>query len=301
MKGLRIKNLQAGGYLGPLEQSRPELFKTISNYRQRLQSTPEKLKTFDQRANIQYGATMNMPENQRQAYISSIEKQFAKPTDEQFANISKGLESKTFTPTYSFIPADTSKPAPTTGYYRDLSKEIAEAEKNLKNLTFTSTQQKTRPQYEVSYPRTTTYGQPRAPEMTTTLPQGAVLTRGPYGREYLQEPIKNRTSMGQTNLNPQYRQVGSQTYTETTTRPARAGDPEYDKQAAALDRLKTRHQYRYMYSNRSPKKSAASIYESFARPTGTVNPYAKFTGSRTAKLQKGGGIAIRGTNFKGVR
>ena len=301
MKGLRIKNLQTGGYLGALEQSRPDLFKTISDYRQRLQSTPEKLKTFDERANIQYGATMNMPENQRQAYISSIEKQFAKPTDEQFASISKGLESKTFTPTYSFVPVDTSKPAPTTGYYRDLSSEIEKAQKDLEGLTFTKTEEKTRPQYEVTYPRRGSYGPQRAPEMTTDLPKGAVLTRGPLGREYLQEPIQNRTSMGQVNYNPQYRQVGSQKYTETTTRPARAGDPEYDKQAAALDRLKTRHQYRYLYANQTPRKTAANIYDSFSRPTGTINPYAKFTGTRTAKFQRGGGIAIRGTNFKGVK
>ena len=299
MKGLRIAKLQSGGYLSALEKSKPELFKTISNYRSRL-SAPEQ-QTFDKRADIQYKATMNMPTNQRDAYIASIEKQFAEPTDKQFAEIQEGLKSKTFKPTYQFAVVDESKPAPKTGYYRDLSSEIEAAEKELEGLTFTQTEEKTRPQYEVTYPRRGSYGPQRAPEMTTDLPKGAVLTRGPLGREFLQEPIQNRTGMGQVNYNPQYRQVGMQKYTETTTRPARAGDPEYDKQAAALDRLKTRHQYRYLYANQTPRKTAANIYDSFSRPTGTINPYAKFTGRRTAKLQRGGGIAIRGTNFKGVK
>ena len=250
MKGLRIAKLQSGGYLSALEKSRPELFKTISNYRSRLTSPEQQI--FDKRADIQYKATMNMPTNQRDAYIASIEKQFAEPTDKQFSEIQEGLKSKTFTPTYQYAAFDESKPASTTGYYRDLTPEIEKAEKDLEELIFTKKEEKTRPQYEVTYPRASVYGSQRPSEMTTDLPKGAVLTRGAYGREYLQEPIKNRTSMGQVNLNPQYRQVGSQKYIETTTRPARAGDPEYDRQAAALERLKTRHKFRFMYGNQSP-------------------------------------------------
>jgi len=128
MKTMRLAKMQGGGYLSALEQSRPELFQTISNYRSRLSGQDQK--TFDTRAGQQYKATMNMPTAMRQAYISDIEKQYAKPTDAQFAEVQKGLQSKTFTPTYQYRKLDTESYGPTTGYYRNLSKEIAQAEKD---------------------------------------------------------------------------------------------------------------------------------------------------------------------------
>jgi|TARA_R100001129_G_scaffold156261_2_gene119475 hypothetical protein len=315
VKGLRIAKLQSGGYLSALEKSRPELFKTISNYRSRLTSPEQQI--FDKRADIQYKATMNMPTNQRDAYIASIEKQFAEPTDKQFSEIQEGLKSKTFTPTYQYAAFDESKPASTTGYYRDLTPEIEKAEKDLEELIFTKKEEKTRPQYEVTYPRASVYGSQRPSEMTTDLPKGAVLTRGAYGREYLQEPIKNRTSMGQVNLNPQYRQVGSQKYIETTTRPARAGDPEYDRQAAALERLKTRHKFRFMYGNQSPTAlNPSNVYGQLGMgnvqkqqtmyPSNVYGTFGMKKGSEVkVKKQKnekmrGTRAAIRGTTFRGV-
>ena len=54
MKGMRIVRKQAGGYMSALQQTRPDLYKTISNYRGRL-TAPEQ-QTFDKRANIQYKA-----------------------------------------------------------------------------------------------------------------------------------------------------------------------------------------------------------------------------------------------------
>lgn len=315
MKGLRIAKLQSGGYLSALEKSKPELFKTISNYRSRLGSNEQQ--TFDKRADIQYKATMNMPTNQREAYIASIEKQFKEPTDKQFAEIQQGLKSKTFSPTYQFATVDESKPAPTTGYYRDLTSEIEKAEKDLNELIFTKKEEKTRPQYEVTYPSATTYGSPRPSEMTTDLPKDAVLTRGLYGQEYLQSPIQDRRSMGQTNLNPQYRQVGSQKYIETTTRPARAGDPEYDKQASVLDRLRTRHKYRYMYANQTPSAlNPSNVYGQLGMantqkqqsmyPSNVYGTFGMKKGSEVkVKKQKnekmrGTRAAIRGTKFRGV-
>jgi len=297
VKGLRIAKLQSGGYLSALEKSRPELFKTISNYRSRLTSPEQQI--FDKRADIQYKATMNMPTNQRDAYIASIEKQFAEPTDKQFSEIQEGLKSKTFTPTYQYAAFDESKPASTTGYYRDLTPEIEKAEKDLEELIFTKKEEKTRPQYEVTYPRASVYGSQRPSEMTTDLPKGAVLTRGAYGREYLQEPIKNRTSMGQVNLNPQYRQVGSQKYIETTTRPARAGDPEYDRQAAALERLKTRHKFRF-----SPQYAqdggTGFTSENIYQKLGMAKDGGLKEDLKNKKFSNGGKASIRGTKFTGV-
>lgn len=292
MKGMRVYKRQQGGYLSALEKSRPELFKTISGYRSRL-SAPEQ-QTFDKRANIQYAATQNMPTSQRDAYIKSIEQKYAKPSDEQFSEIQEGLKSKTFTPVYSYYDPSTSTNDKTTGYYRDLTPEIEKAQKELEGLTFTKTEEKTRPQYEVTYPSRSTYGPQRAPEMTTSLPKGAVKTRGMYGREYLQQPIQNVTGMGQVNYNPQYRQVGSQKYTETTTRPARAGDPEYDKKQREIKRLQTRHNYRGMYGSNTSPLTSANVYQQMglAKKGGSV---------KVEKFTRGGGIAVRGKNFSGVK
>jgi hypothetical protein len=313
MKGMKLYKKATGGYLSALEQSKPELFQTIKSYRDRL-SGGEK-ETFDKRANIQYSATMNMPKNQRDAYIASIEKEYSKPSDVQFKQIKSSLGEK-FKPTYTYIARDSDRPAATTGYYRDLSKEIEESDKKLKNLMITETEKRTRPQYEVTYPSATTYGSPRPSEMTTNLPKDAVLTRGLYGQEYLQSPIQNRTSMGQQNTNPQYRRVGDQQYTVSTTRAQRAGDKEYDKQFAAMQRLQRRHDNRFLYQNYKPSQglTGANIYTKTGmnntqttQPKPFVNPYASYgTPYGTAKkggavkMSKGGKAAIRGKKFTGV-
>lgn len=204
MKGMRVYKRQQGGYLSALEKSRPELFKTISGYRSRL-SAPEQ-QTFDKRANIQYAATQNMPTSQREAYIKSIEQKYAKPSDEQFSEIQEGLKSKRFTPVYSYYDPSTSTNDKTTGYYRDLTPEIEKAQKELEGLTFTKTEEKTRPLYEMTTPRASIYGgsSPQT-KMTTELPKGAKLTTGQYGRQFYQQEFQP-TQMGQTNPNPTYRQ-----------------------------------------------------------------------------------------------
>ena len=115
MKGMRIIRKQAGGYMSALQQTRPDLYKTISSYRGRL-TAPEQ-QTFDKRANIQYKASMNMPDQMRQAYYKSIEQQYGKPTDAQFQQVREGLKSKTFVPTYRYVDPSTQGPARTTGYY----------------------------------------------------------------------------------------------------------------------------------------------------------------------------------------
>ena len=175
MKTMRLAKMQGGGYLSALEQSRPELFQTISNYRSRLSGQDQK--TFDTRAGQQYKATMNMPTAMREAYISDIEKQYAKPTDAQFAEVQKGLQSKTFTPTYQYRKLDTEAYGPTTGYYRNLSKEISQAEKDLSGLTLTQSRQKTVPVYTFYEGRSGAAGlpgyNPGVARSTTKLPEGS--------------------------------------------------------------------------------------------------------------------------------
>ena len=89
---MRFRKMSNGGYLTPLEETQPQLASTIKNYRQRL--TDAERKTFDKRADIQYKATLNMPKAERSAYIASINKQFATPSDKQFEEVRSGLSSK---------------------------------------------------------------------------------------------------------------------------------------------------------------------------------------------------------------
>ncbi len=302
---MRIFKKNVGGYLTQLESSRPELFKTVKSYRDRL-TTPEQ-KTFDQRANIQLAASRNMPENQRQAYYASIEKEYGQPNEKQFQQIREGLKSKTFTPTYSYYtPAEQSqqqgKTAATTGYYRDLSKEMADMEKQMKGLTLTTTEQRTRPKYEVTYPSSGLAGSiQKPPTYTSELPKGARQTSGMYGQQFYQVPIQNYTSMGQQNMSPQYRRIGDEKYTVTNTRAQRAGDPEYDKMARQLAGLQTRHKYRFGFGDETPK-TTQDIYGSFG-PTSFKNPYEALATKRMKKggEMKGQGKAIRGFKFGGVK
>ncbi len=301
MKTMRLAKMQGGGYLSALEQSRPELFQTISNYRSRLSGQDQK--TFDTRAGQQYKATMNMPTAMRQAYISDIEKQYAKPTDAQFAEVQKGLQSKTFTPTYQYRKLDTESYGPTTGYYRNLSKEIAQAEKDLSGLTLTQSRQKTVPVYTYYEGRSGAPGLPGSTpgvaRSTTKLPEGSKFSPARGGG------IGATSAFYTSPKGVRYTQQGTKKITETTTRPQRAGDAEYDRQSAALDRLRTRHKYRNMYSNlysneSKEKVSSQNVYANLGMNKSFTNPYAKYSMSEGGVV-KGQGKAIRGKNFRGVK
>jgi len=320
MKGMKIHKRSEGGYLSQLEKSRPELFKTINQYRTRLaglEGGEDLKKTFDTRANIQYQATRNMAAPERDAYIADVEKQFAQATDKQFDSLVKDLKSeKRFVPTYRFA-ADQTSYGPTTGYYRNLQKEIDEKQKFLDELQFTGTRTKTVPQYE----KTTLsplHGLAGAPppkhEMVTELPEGATLVQGAFGSQYYQAPMQF-TQMGQTNTNPRFRRVGSKQVTEKFTRQAKAGDPEYDKAFGELGRLQTRHKYRNLYANEPARSTGTSIYAKLgmnqnspqaASPvTSFTNPYASLAGSPMQVKEggeiKGKGKAVRGFKFGGVK
>ena len=117
------------------------------------------------------------------------------------------------------------------------------------------------PQYEVTYPTTSPYQQQRAPTMTTSLPQGAVLTRGAYGQEFLQAPMQS-SGLYQQNTNPQYRQVGSKQVTDTNVREAVAGDSVFDKQQKLINALQGQYDTRSKYA--SP--SATGIQGLIAEP-----------------------------------
>jgi len=288
------------------------LFKTIKNYRDRLSGGEQE--TFDKRANIQYAATMNMPANQRDAYIKSIEKEYSKPTDAQFKQVKSSLGQR-FKPTYTYYSVDKTKPPATTGYYRDLSKEIAQAEKDLSGLTLTESKQKTVPVYTYYEGRSGVQGlagsRPGVARTTTQLPEGSKFRPASGGG------IGARSADYISPSGVRYVQQGTKKITETTTRPQRAGDADYDKKFREIKRLQTRHENRFfnqMNQASSPRVNAQNIYASMGfgntpttQPKPFVNPYASFgTPFGTAKkggavkMSKGGKAAIRGKRFTGV-
>ena len=145
----------------------------------------------------------------------------------------------------------------------NLQKKIDDERDKLSGLTITETEEKTRPKYEVTYPATGIAGsQQKPPTYTSELPEDTRLTTGMYGRQYYQTPIYNYASMGQQNLNPQYRRLGDEKYTVTNTRDAIAGDPDYDKQQKLIDALQGQYDIRSKYA--SP--NATGIQGLFAGP-----------------------------------
>ena len=257
---------------------------------------------------------MNMPANQRDAYIKSIEKEYSKPTDAQFKQVKSSLGQR-FKPTYTYYSVDKTKPPATTGYYRDLSKEIAQAEKDLAGLTLTESRQKTVPVYSYYEGRSRDQGLPGSrlgvARTTTKLPEGSKFRPATGG------VIGGRGADYISPSGVRYVQQGTKKITETTTRPQRAGDADYDKKFREIKRLQTRHENRFfnqMNQASSPRVNAQNIYASMGfgntpttQPKPFVNPYASFgTPFGTAKkgggvkMSKGGKAAIRGKRFTGV-
>ena len=295
MKGMKLYKKAAGGYLSALEESKPELFKTIKNYRDRLSGGEQE--TFDKRANIQYAATMNMPKSQRDAYIASIEKEYSKPTDTQFKQVKSSLGQK-FKPTYTYIARDSDKPAATTGYYRDLSSEIAEADKKLKALTLTESKTRQVPAYTyyegASGPPGLAGSRPGVARTTTKLPKGSKFSPASGGG------IGATSAFYTSPSGVRYTQQGTKKITETTTRPQRAGDADFDKQMNTIARLQKRQRAAAFAPNyTAPSLTSANVYQQLgmAKDGGLKEDIKKI---KSKKFSKGGKAAIRGTKFKGV-
>ena len=139
--------------------------------------------------------------------------------------------------------------------------KIAAEKEALKDLTVTETSTRMVPQYEMSYARPM-YGPAPAPsKMVTELPKGAQLVQGNYGQQYYQVPSSDPFLRPQ-DAGPQYRRVGSKKVTDTTVRPAVAGDSVYDKQQKLIDALQGQYNIRSKYT--SP--SASGIQGLIAEP-----------------------------------
>lgn len=296
---MRIFKRQGGGYMSVLEQTRPELYKTIKGYRDRLDKPGEK-KTFDKRANIQLATSLNMPKQMREAYYKSIEKQFAKPSEEQFKKLREDLKSEKFTPTRQYYDESMMGPTRTTGYYRDLSPEIAEAEKKLKSLTTTYTKTRQVPVYTyykgASGPPGLAGSTPGVATTTTQIPKGS--TYSPARQSgFMTTPAGYTSPSGQ-----RYSRTGSKTVTDTFTRAQKAGDPEYDKQAALLQRLRTRDSFKNMPQfTGQGNLTSQNVYQQLgmAKSGGLKEDIQKIK-KKEQKFSLGGRASVRGTKFKGV-
>lgn len=308
-----MRKMKTGGYLSGLEKY-PDLQKTIQNYRDRLKNDQALLQKFDKTATSQLQATKNMPTAERSAYIADIQKQYAKPSDEQFAAIKADLKSdKRIRPTYRY-PVDTESYGPTTGYYRNLSDEIAQKQKDIDALKVTETSTKKVPQYTYYKGASGTPGlagsRPGVATTTTEIPKGA--TYRPASQSgFTSTPAGYVGPDGTT-----YTQQGTKNVTVSNTRAAKAGDPSYDKAMSELGRLQKRHDYRNVYLSEQPSQlTGQNIYSSLGmtspspqqtrrQPRGVQTAFASFLKPRT--LKKGGeiqgkGKAVRGFKFGGIK
>jgi len=329
MKGMRLHKKQGGGFMTALEQTRPDLYKTISQYRTRLGEGSEKQKTFDKRGQMQFAAAQNMPEQMRKDYFESIDKEYATATDKQFNELSKSLESKTFVPTYSYYkpqPAtsDGDEPfGPTSGYYRNMQKEIDEGEAKLKGLTITEQKKATRTPYTLQRSSSGAgiagYTPPPPSKPVYKLPQGYTqefrTNSGPFNTGGGQTaygstaPGQNTGPYGTYQPRDYYVKGRPETYTYDVTRAQKAGDAEYDKLARQLDTYRTRHKYRNLYSGQptSSSSSSAGIYQKLGmNQAQQVTPFANLFPSTTMKVKEGGeikgkGKAVRGFKFGGIK
>lgn len=295
MKNMRFRRMSNGGYLTPLEETQPQLAATIKNYRQRL--TDAERKTFDKRADIQYKATLNMPKAERSAYIASINKQFATPSDKQFESLRSDLKSERFRPTYRFA---VSKPSelPKTGFYRDYSDDIKKIQDDIGKLTITESKKKTVPVYTYYEGRSGVQGlpgsRPGVAKSTTKLPEGSKFSPARGGG------IGATSAFYTSPKGVRYTQQGTRQITETTTRPQRAGDAEYDKQMNTIARLQKRQRAAAFAPNyAAPSLTSANVYQQLgmAKDGGLKEDIKKI---KSKKFSKGGKAAIRGTKFKGV-
>jgi hypothetical protein len=273
----------------------PQLAATIKNYRQRL--TDAERKTFDKRADIQYKATLNMPKAERSAYIASINKQFGTPSDKQFESLRSDLKSERFRPTYRFAVAKPSE-SPKTGFYRDYSDDIKKIQDDISKLTITESKKKTVPVYSYYEGRSRDQGlpgsRPGVARTTTKIPEGS--TFSPASQQgFVGTPAGYISPSG-----VRYTQQGTKKITETTTRPQRAGDAEYDKQMNTIARLQKRQRAAAFAPNyTAPSLTRANVYQQLgmAKDGGLKEDIKKI---KSKKFSKGGKAAIRGTKFKGV-
>ena len=124
---------------------------------------------------------------------------------------------------------------------------IAEEQKALDELKFTETKTRQVPVYTyyegASGPPGLAGSRPGVARMTTQVPKGSTYSPA-------QQSGFMTTSAGYTSPSGQrYSRTGSKNVTETFTRPAKTGDPEYDKKQRLIDALQGQYDTRNKFSS----------------------------------------------------
>ena len=125
--------------------------------------------------------------------------------------------------------------------------KIAAEQKALDELEFTQTKTRQVPVYGYYEGRTGPPGlagsRPGVYRTTTQVPKGSIYSPG--GQQGFQSiPAGYTSPSGQ-----RYERTGSKNVTETFTRPAKAGDPEYDKKQKLIDALQGQYDTRSKFSS----------------------------------------------------
>jgi len=191
---------------------------------------------------------------------------------------------------------------------------MADMEKQMKGLTITEQKTGTRTPYTLQ--RSNPYGvglagytPPPPSKPVYKLPQG-------YNKEFRTGSGPFNTGGGQTaygstapgqNTGPYgtyqprdyYVKGRPEKYTYDVTRAQKAGDAEYDKLAASLSRLQTRHKYRFA-PQYSQDGGTGFTSENIYQKLGMAKDGGLKEDLKNKKFSNGGKASIRGTKFTGV-
>ena len=127
--------------------------------------------------------------------------------------------------------------------------KIAEEQKALDELEFTESKTRKVPVYTyaegASGPPGLAGSSPGVYKTTTQIPKGSTYSPGGGGGGLsIPQPAGYRSPTGQF-----YTRAGTKNVTETFTRPAKAGDPEYDKKQRLIDALQGQYDTRSKFSS----------------------------------------------------
>jgi hypothetical protein len=137
-----------------------------------------------------------------------------------------------------------------------LQEKIDAEQAKLPDLTITTTEEKTRPQYEYVPPQymgAAGPGPSHGPrKIVNELPKNSNLTSINYGNPVYVTPAPgNRTYMQTPEQRGYYKAMPDEKYTVTNTRAAEAGDDIYDKQMNLVNQLQRQYDVRSKYATPS--------------------------------------------------
>ena len=198
--------------------------------------------------------------------LKQLENQAAQPAEanqelvEQYTPQSTPVGETTEDVTRRFTEGTGQVPTSQSTGLQGILDKIAAEQKLLDELQFSETKTRKVPVYSYYEGQSGTPGlagsRPGVARTTTELPEGAIY-RPASQQGFISTPAGYVTPSGTS-----YTQQGTKNVTETFTRPAVAGDPEYDKKQKMIDALQGQYDTRSKYA--SP--SASGIQGLIAEP-----------------------------------